>query len=91
MDIKVVKRDGKIEKYNPEKIIRVVMAAGLTKAQAQELAKKVTSWVKLLKDKSIPSLRIRDKVIQEIQKSDKYSANAFIWYQKIKDKGDNSG
>jgi transcriptional regulator NrdR family protein len=85
--MKVVKRDGSVEEYNERKVERVVTASGLTPAQGKLLAKAVTLWVNENNGDQISSLRIRDKVIVELQKVDKGAADFFIWYEKKKDKG----
>jgi transcriptional regulator NrdR family protein len=82
----VIKRDGAKEKFNTNKIERVVLAAGLDEKQANKLVRIITKWVYMQKEDSITSLRIRDKVIEEIQKIDRYAADLYIWYQKTLDR-----
>lgn len=86
MEIQVIKRDGRVEAFQPEKIARVVKAAGLTDHQAQDLAKKVATWVKSLKKEKVTTLRIRDKVIEELEKVDEHAYNLYVWYQETKEK-----
>jgi len=83
--MKVIKRDGSIEDFNQNKIARVVKAAGLNDNRAQKLAKKVAEWLEAKKQAQVTSLQIRDKVIEELQKVDKYAANLFVSYQKTKE------
>lgn len=84
MDIQVVKRDGSLESFDPDKIIRVVAASGLDPEPAAILASNVTDWIKSLHQDKISSLQIRDKVIELLQNTDQNAANLFSWYQKTK-------
>ncbi len=86
MNIKVTKRDKSINDYNPDKITRVVKAAGLTQKEAMELTSSITKWLKKRSRPEVTSLQIRDRVIIEIQKRDVAAAKKFIWYEKYKDK-----
>jgi transcriptional regulator NrdR family protein len=85
MEIKVTKRDGSTEKFEEEKIARVVAAAGLEPGKAHEFAEKIAKWVKHRNKRTVSSLEIRDRVIKELKKTDDYAANLFVWYQKTKD------
>ena len=82
--IKVLKRDGSTEEFSPAKIIRVVQAAGLKPEQARDLSEKITQWIKGLKQNSVSSLKIRDKVLEELRKVNEYAAGLFEWYEKSK-------
>ena len=86
MDTQVVKRDGSKEAFDPEKIDRVAVAAGLTPDQSTELVNHIGEWLKNQNVPSISSLTLRDKVIEELTKVDSYAANMFTWYQKTKEK-----
>jgi len=83
--IKVLKRDNTTEDFNPDKIKKVVRAAGLGEEQASKLVKNVSNWAIDLKKESITSLEIRDKVLEELERLDKPVADLFRWYQKTKD------
>lgn len=85
MEIKVVKRDGSEETFQPQKIEKVVKAAGLIEEEAKALAAKITSWVKNLGKPKVTSLEIRDQVISELKVANEYAFNMFTWYQKTKD------
>jgi transcriptional regulator NrdR family protein len=85
MDTQVLKRDGSVENFEPEKIARVVEAAGLEEDEAEDLAARVEKWVIESKKEEISSQEIRDKVIEELQDVDEYAANMYTWYQKTKD------
>jgi len=84
MKIKVLKKDGSIEPFMPEKIARVVKAAGLESKPAELLSKRVAVWVKNKAVGQISSQEIRDKVIEELKKINQYTANLFAWYEKRK-------
>jgi len=82
--IKVLKRDGSTEEFDPQKIARVVQAAGLEAKQAKDLADRVADWLKNSKQKSISSLKIRYRVLKELKRVNKYAAGLFEWYEKSK-------
>lgn len=85
MKIEVIKRDGSKEKYSPEKIERVVKAAGLSESKTHTLVNELNTWIQTLNTNEIESLQIRDKVTEELKKLDEYSANMYMWYQKTKE------
>ncbi len=85
MPIKVIKRDGSKEDFDPEKISRVVQAAGLDKAQADVLAMTVQQKIVASSRQSLSSLVVRDLVIGELHHVDENAANLFTWYEKTKD------
>jgi transcriptional regulator NrdR family protein len=85
MNILVSKRDGSIEPFIPEKIKKVVRAAGLDETQANTLVANVLRWAQAHDDQTITSLVIRDRVLHELKHIDDYSANMFAWYQKTKE------
>lgn len=91
MNITVVKRDGTKEVFQPEKIAKVVKAAGLTEAQAKLLSELVDTHIKAQKLAGVTSLIIRDIVSSEIKKIDQNAANLFDWYQKVKQDGIKNG
>ena len=84
--IKVLKRDGSTEDFDSQKIVRVVIVAGLKPDQAQELLIKINQWVSDLEKETVSSLEIRDKVLQELKKVNDYAANLYEWYEKNKGK-----
>ena len=86
MNFTIIKRDNKQEVYVPEKIIKVVKAAGLSQEEAEKLTSNITNWLKERRVPHVTSLEIKDRVIVEIQKINKAAADKFIWYEKTKDK-----
>ncbi len=85
MKILVSKRDGTVEPFAPEKIKKVVRAAGLDENQANTLVANVLRWAQTHDDQTITSLVIRDRVLHELKIIDEYAANMFAWYQKTKE------
>lgn len=83
--MKVIKRNGTLEDFEEGKIARVAHAAGLSEEQAQKLAQTVSQKVKALNAQQLTTIQIRDLVIQEMNKVDKYATDMFSWYQKGKD------
>lgn len=86
MSTVVIKRDGSKEPFDAEKIDRVVVAAGVTPDQATEIVARMNTWLTDKHLSEISSLELRDKVIEELRKTDSYAANMFEWYQKTKEK-----
>lgn len=85
-EILITKRDGRTEKFDPDKIKRVVMAAGLNEADAASLSQDVATWLKQNTDGMISTLRIRDQVLSRLRGLDSYAAGLYEWYEKTKDK-----
>jgi transcriptional regulator NrdR family protein len=84
--VKVEKRDGSLEEFDPEKIKSVVVAAGLDEEKSKKLVANVSEWVKKYEGKTITSLQIRDQILVEMQKIDQIVAQGFTEYEKYKDK-----
>lgn len=85
MQKQVTKRDGSIEPYEEGKIVRVVVAAGLSPDQARTLSVKVTDWMDSLPEENISSLQIRDQVLELLAQTNENVANFYRWYQKTKE------
>lgn len=85
--VRVIKRDGKIEDFDPGKIERVAKAAGLKPEDAKKVAQNVNQWVtNNIFDHTISSLKIRDKVVEELKQVSSYAAGLYTWYEKTKEK-----
>jgi transcriptional regulator NrdR family protein len=82
--IKVVKRDGAREPFDPEKIANVLKTAGLNPEDSQKVAAKVADWVNSQKLPEISSLQIRDQISEILTSVNKQVADFFNWYQKTK-------
>ena len=91
MEIQVIKKDGTLEDFEKDKIERVTLAAGLSQEQAKKLASDIEKWVESLGKNQIPTLQIRNQVLSELNHLNQFAANAFLWYEKTKDHGLNSG
>ncbi len=85
MNIHISKRDGSIEPFEPEKIKRVVIAAGLDEERANQVVANIVSWAQAHDNQTVTSLLIRDRVLHELKATDEYAANMFAWYQKTKE------
>lgn len=85
MSLQVIKRDGSIEDYNEAKITRVAIAAGLNPDQAQTLTSAINEWIRENTFSKFSSLKIRDKVFEELKKANAGAANLFSWYEKTKE------
>jgi transcriptional regulator NrdR family protein len=85
MDIKVIKRDGSHEGFDPEKIRRVALATGLTQEQTSQLVDEVTRKVEETGKAEITSREIRKYVTEELRKISEYAYGLYVWYEKSKD------
>ncbi len=86
-NVRVIKKDGTIEPFNPGKIAKVLRAAGLEQEPSETVVSNISSWVESLHQNVISVTQIREKVIAELQKVNTYIANLFQWYEKTKDGG----
>lgn len=84
-NIKVIKRDGSKEAFDPKKIYRVVTAAGLEEKDAKKLTHDISVWIRALGKPEVTSLDIRDEVITELESLNESVAGFFRWYQKTKE------
>lgn len=78
------KRDGTTEVFHPEKIIRVLLAAGLSESDALQTAQTISQYLHSLHKKTVASLLIRDRVQLELDARFPYTAGLYRWYQKTK-------
>ena len=85
MGISVIKKDRSSEELNPDKIKRVVKAAGLTDAEADILTQKVIDWVNNLGRGEVKTSEIREVVLQELKNVNSYAAGLYEWYEKTKE------
>jgi len=83
-DITVIKRDGKSEKFNPEKVQQVVLASGISPLDSEEIVEQITSWVESLGQNTVSSLKIRDRLFEELEKTDMKASGLFAWHQNRK-------
>jgi len=91
MKFQVIKKGGTLEDFEKGKIEMVTIAAGLSRQQAKKLADDIEKWAETSGKNQITTLQIRDQVLSELGKINEFAANAFLWYEKTKDHGLNSG
>lgn len=91
MKIQVIKKDGSLEDFEKGKIERVTTAAGLSRNQAKELADNIEKWAETSGKNQIATLQIREQVLKGLNNINQFAADAFVWYEKTKDHGLNSG
>jgi 2-phosphoglycerate kinase len=80
----VRKRNTSLEPFNPVKLQRVAIAAGLSKEDALRLSQLITEDIIALHKRSISHAKIREFMIRELTKIDRYAANMYEWYEKTK-------
>ena len=81
---KIIKRNGAQELFDADKIHRVVMAAGLTDAQADKLVHTVVRKLQTLQQKTMRSATLKKIVLAELKKVSEYSSGLYEWYQNTK-------
>jgi transcriptional regulator NrdR family protein len=86
MSFRVVKRDKQLEDFNEAKIVNVLEASGLTREAAQHMCIVVSKWIEDTKKPLITTLQIRDRIITELQKTNKEAAKHFVEYEQNRDK-----
>jgi len=77
-EISVVKRDGHLEDFQPEKITRACMSAGAPK----ETAEKIAGEIKQRVYDRIPTSEIRRMVLDRLKAESPAAAEAFEKYTK---------
>lgn len=80
--VKVIKRDGKIEDFNEDKLKRIAVTTGISEEKAEEIAAKIRTWAQ--EKKEVRSTEIREFFSNELRHIRPYSADLYDWYQKIK-------
>lgn len=91
MKFQVIKKDGTLEDFEKGKIERVTSAAGLSRNQAKELADNIEKWAETSGKNQIATLQIKEQVLKGLNNLNQFAADAFVWYEKTKDHGLNSG
>ena len=91
MKFQVIKKGGTLEDFEKGKIERVTKTAGLSQQQAKGLASDIEKWAQTSNKNQITTLQIRDQVLKGLNNLNQFAANAFVWYEKTKDHGLNSG
>ncbi len=74
----VLKRGGKLEMFDAEKIVKCCAAAGVPEKEAKKVADEVSRQLYM----NIPSNEIRKMVIKKLGKIDKKAAEAYERYER---------
>lgn len=83
-ELKVVKRDGKAEEWNSDKLIASITKAGVPVEAAQNIASQLADWAKSSgSDGTISSNMIRDKVIELMTTEYPAEADNYKAYKKV--------
>ena len=80
-----------MEDFEKGKIEMVTIAAGLSRQQAKKLADDIGKWTENLEKKQIPTLQILNHIFSKLKNINQFAYSAFVWYEKTKDRGLNSG
>ncbi len=75
----VLKKDGRLEMFQQEKIVRCCIAAGVPEKEAKKVAEEVSGHLYM----NIPTNEIRKMVIKKLGKIDKKAAAAYERYEKM--------
>lgn len=75
----VLKRGGRTEMFQPEKIVKCCVAAGVPEKEAKQIAEEVSRHLYM----NIPSNEIRKMVIKKLGKIDRKAAAAYERYEKM--------
>ncbi len=75
----VVKKDGRLEMFQPEKIVKCCIAAGVPEKEAKKVAEEVGRHLYM----NIPTNEIRKMIIKKLGKIDKKAAAAYERYEKM--------
>ncbi len=75
----VLKRGGRLEMFDAEKIVRCCEAAGVPEKEAKKVAEEVSQHLYM----NIPTNEIRKMIIKKLGKIDKKSAAAYERYEKM--------
>jgi len=83
MNIRVQKRDGRLEEFDANKIRQGLIAAGATNQEAENIAQEVEGWAVANADKGfVRTAAIREKVLSSLRLVNPQAAAAFENYQK---------
>lgn len=83
--VSIIKRNGKKEKYDPEKIRRVLTVANFPNEKMDILLDAVSDWVQAQNKSELSSLVLRDQIQRLLNKYHKPTADLYEWYQKTKE------
>jgi len=75
----VLKRGGKLEMFDAEKIVKSCVAAGVPEKEAKKVAEEASNRLYF----NIPTNEIRKMIIKKLGKIDKKAAAAYERYEKM--------
>lgn len=82
-DLKVRKRDGKVENWNYDKILASIGKSMVPLKKAEAVASSVEKWVEKSAGKGVVSSNeIRDKIIEVLKEIDTVAAENYQVYKK---------
>lgn len=81
--MKVIKRDGTKQEYNPDKIFKAIEKADIAVNHEKTINKeKIINYLDIVGDYDMSVEEIQDKVELALMKIDPYVAKAFILYRE---------
>lgn len=81
--VKIKKRDNSLEDFDREKLRRSVLAAGLSKENANDIVNQIETWVQQGED-VVSTAQIRSKVIDLMESKDPEATKNYKSYKKQK-------
>lgn len=78
----VIKRDGREEPFDQDKLTRVLIAAWLEGKDAKKIASAIKKELEKQNIQKISSLRIRDLVLLMLKEKHPTAYNFYRWYEK---------
>lgn len=82
-ELKVKKKDGKIEDYSEEKVRKSLIKAGTPENDAKKIASKTTGWVKeKARQEAVETSKIRGKVLEQLRTVNTQIAEKFRTFVK---------
>ncbi len=83
LSTKVRKRDGDLEKFEREKVIKSITSAGASPAEAESIASEIEKWIqKTSTNETVQSSSIRKKVLELLRPQNPKAALDFEQYKK---------
>lgn len=83
-ELKVKKRNGRIENFHPEKIKSSVMKAGCTSGQAEKIAQEIHEWAMNQPGKIVHSFEIEKQVVSRLKDLHRDALVSFLLHAKEK-------
>ncbi|MEA2020376.1 MAG: ATP cone domain-containing protein [Patescibacteria group bacterium] len=79
--VKIRKKDNSLEDFDREKLRRSVLAAGLSKENANDVTNQIETWVQQSED-VVSTAQIRSKVINFMESKNPEAAKNYKSYKK---------